>query len=64
SWRGSAFAGSLKMDYIARLAGSPMQEVEQIRIPGASRIRHLRQGPDGAIWVLAAGNGTLYRLSA
>ena len=64
SWRGSAFAGSLKMDYIARLAGSPMQEVEQIRIPGASRIRDIRQGPDGAIWVLAAGNGTLYRLSA
>ncbi|MEM6578604.1 MAG: PQQ-dependent sugar dehydrogenase [Pseudomonadota bacterium] len=63
-WRGSAFAGSLKMDYIARLSGNPMREVEQIRLPGVSRFRDIRQGPDGAIWVLSAGNGALYRISA
>lgn len=63
-WRGSAFSGSLKMDYITRLSGSPMREVEQIRIPGANRIRDIRQGPDGAVWVLAEGNGALYRLTA
>ncbi|MEO1139091.1 MAG: PQQ-dependent sugar dehydrogenase [Pseudomonadota bacterium] len=63
-WRNSIFVGSLKFDYIARLAGSPLTEVEQIRIPGASRIRDIREGPDGAIWVLAAGNGALYQLSS
>ncbi|MEM6481430.1 MAG: PQQ-dependent sugar dehydrogenase [Pseudomonadota bacterium] len=63
-WAGSAFSGSLKMDYIARLSGGPFREVEQIRIPGASRFRDIRQGPDGSIWVLSVGDGALYRLSS
>ncbi|MEM9497991.1 MAG: PQQ-dependent sugar dehydrogenase [Pseudomonadota bacterium] len=63
AWRGAAFVGSLKQDYLSRIAGDPMREVEQIRLPGARRIRDVREAPDGAIWVLAAGNGSLYRLS-
>lgn len=62
-WRGSLFVGSLKFDYISRLSRRPMKEVEQIRIPGAERIRDIREAPDGSIWVLAAGNGSLYRMS-
>ncbi|MEM9129971.1 MAG: PQQ-dependent sugar dehydrogenase [Pseudomonadota bacterium] len=62
-WRGSLFVGSLKFDYISRLSGDPLKEVEEIRIPGAERIRDIREAPDGSIWVLAAGNGSLYRMS-
>lgn len=64
AWRDSFFVGSLKFDYISRLSGSNLREVEQIRLPGASRIRDIREAPDGSIWVLAAGNGALYRLTA
>lgn len=64
AWRDSVFVGSLKFDYLSRLSGSPLREVEQIRIPDASRIRDVREGADGAVWVLAAGSGVLYRLSA
>lgn len=62
-WRGSFFVGSLKFDHIARLSGSPVQEVEQLKGPQTSRVRDIREAPDGSIWVLSVGNGALYRLS-
>ncbi|MGH1356576.1 MAG: PQQ-dependent sugar dehydrogenase [Thalassovita sp.] len=61
-WRGDAFVGSLKFDYIARLSGAPLQEVEQIKLPESLRVRDVRTGPDGAIWFLSEGQGALYRL--
>lgn len=63
-WQGDAFVGSLKFDYIARLDGSPLREVEQIKGQATSRVRDVRVGPDGALWFLSVGNGTLYRLVA
>ncbi len=62
-WRGDAFVGSLKFDYIARLDGSPLREVEQIRAEATARVRDVREGPDGALWFLSIGNGTLFRMS-
>ena len=61
-WSGDMFAGSLKFDYISRLEGAPLQEVEQIQGDSTQRVRDVRQGPDGALWFLSVGNGALYRM--
>ena len=63
SWSGDMFAGSLKFDYISRLEGTPLREVEEIRGDSTQRVRDVRQGPDGDLWFLSVGNGALYRLS-
>ncbi len=62
-WRGDIFVGSLKFDYIARLSGSPLQEVEKIKTPETARVRDIIEAPDGAIWFVSAGNGTIYRMT-
>ncbi|WP_425100509.1 PQQ-dependent sugar dehydrogenase [Tropicibacter sp. S64] len=61
-WDGNAFIGSLKFDYIARLAGDPLREVEQISSPETGRVRDVAQGPDGRLWFLSVQDGALYRL--
>lgn len=61
-WRGDAFVGSLKFNYIARLEGNPLQEVEQIGGDSTARVRDIREGPQGGIWFLSVGEGTLYRM--
>ncbi|MBA85013.1 PQQ-dependent sugar dehydrogenase [Thalassobius sp. S69A] len=61
-WRGDAFVGSLKFDYIARLSGQPLQEVAQIKTPETLRVRDVQTGPDGALWFLSEGQGALYRI--
>lgn len=61
-WDGSAFVGSLKFDYIARLSGEPLREVEQIKSDETIRVRDVRQGPDGRLWFLSIGNGALYAM--
>jgi glucose/arabinose dehydrogenase len=63
-WNGDMFVGSLKFDYIARLEGSPLREVEQIKGDTTQRVRDVRQGPNGDLWFLSVGNGALYRMSA
>lgn len=62
-WRGDIFVGSLKFDYISRLSGPPLREVEQIAADQTARVRDIREAPDGSIWFLAVGDGALYRLS-
>lgn len=62
-WNGNMFVGSLKFDYISRLNGAPLREVEQIKGDSTQRVRDLRQGPDGALWFLSVGNGALYRMA-
>ncbi len=62
AWAGSAFVGSLKFDYIARLAGDPLAEIERIESDATIRVRDVRQGPEGGLWFLSVGNGALYRL--
>ncbi len=62
-WRGDIFVGSLKFDYIARLDGTPLREVEQLKSGQTGRIRDIREAPDGSIWFLSISDGVLYRLS-
>lgn len=62
AWLGDAFVGSLKFDYIARLSGTPLREVEQIRAPETLRVRDVRTGPDGALWFIAEGRGAVFRV--
>ncbi|MEM6304808.1 MAG: PQQ-dependent sugar dehydrogenase [Pseudomonadota bacterium] len=64
AWRGDIFVGSLKFDYIARLEGSPLREVAQIKNDATLRVRDIVEGPDGAIWFISVGNGSVYRLTA
>lgn len=62
-WQGNAFIGSLKYNYISRLAGEPLAEVERLENDDTLRVRDVRQGPDGALWFLSEGNGALYRVT-
>ncbi|WP_417721322.1 PQQ-dependent sugar dehydrogenase [Salipiger sp.] len=61
AWDGDALVGSLKFDYIARLSGDPLAEVERLASDATIRVRDVAQGPEGDIWFLSEGNGTLYR---
>lgn len=62
-WRGDMFVGSLKFSYISRLDGSPLRELEQIKGSQTERVRAVAEAPDGAIWFLSVGKGTLYRVT-
>ncbi|MFK7755167.1 MAG: PQQ-dependent sugar dehydrogenase [Sedimentitalea sp.] len=62
-WRGDLLVGSLKFDYIARLSGSPLREVEQIKAPETRRVRDVVQGKDGAIWFVSVDRGAVYRIA-
>lgn len=62
-WKGDIFVGSLKFDYIARLSGNPLREVEQIKGPETRRVRDIIEAPDGSIWFISVGEGAVYKLS-
>ena len=65
-WRGHVFVGALQHDYIARLAPDGPEKLRAaggIEGPETARVRDVREGPDGAIWFLSVGNGTLYRVT-
>lgn len=62
-WRGDIFVGALKSDYISRLDGAPLREVEQIKGPQTERVRDIVEAPDGSIWFISVGQGAIYRLS-
>jgi aldose sugar dehydrogenase len=62
-WRGDAFVGSLKFDYISRLDGRPLHEAERIKGDETERVRDVVEAPDGSIWFISEGLGAIYRLS-
>ncbi|MGJ8617041.1 MAG: PQQ-dependent sugar dehydrogenase [Sulfitobacter sp.] len=62
-WTGDIFVGSLKFDYIARLAGTPLREVAQINTDATIRVRDIVEGPNGAIWFISEPQGTVYRMT-
>jgi glucose/arabinose dehydrogenase len=62
-WRGQMFIGSLKFDYIARVGGATLSEIEQIKGRETDRVRDIRQAPDGSVWFISEGRGTVYRIA-
>lgn len=66
AWKGNLFIGSLKFGYLARLELRDGKVVAEHKLleDGRARIRDVRQGPDGLLYVLTdAQNGQLLRLT-
>jgi aldose sugar dehydrogenase len=61
-WRGNILVGSLNSDFIARLGGSPLRELERIAGPETARVRDIREAPDGSVWFLSVGEGAVFRI--
>jgi aldose sugar dehydrogenase len=64
-WKGSLFIGSLKFGYLDRLqiAGGKVTREEKL-LAGVGRVRDVRQGPDGWLYVLTdASDGKLLRVA-
>lgn len=61
--KGNLFVGSLKFGYLARLELAQGKVVREHRLLGGERIRDVRQGPDGLLYVLTdSAQGSLLRL--
>ncbi|MDX9862141.1 MAG: PQQ-dependent sugar dehydrogenase [Rhodospirillales bacterium] len=64
AWRGDLLVGGLVSRGIVRLTLDGSRVVGEERIPLGGRVRDVRQGPDGAVYVLTdQANGKLLRLS-
>jgi glucose/arabinose dehydrogenase len=64
-WQGNLVVGSLKFAYLARLEldGNRVVREHKLLAERGKRIRDVRQGPDGLLYVLTdASNGELLRL--
>ncbi len=64
-WQGNAFVGSLKFGQLARLEmkGNKVVHEERLLNGKLGRIRDVKQGPDGLIYVITdEQNGAIYRL--
>ncbi|RMX04352.1 PQQ-dependent sugar dehydrogenase [Corticibacter populi] len=65
-WLGSFFIGSLKFGTLHRLkvAGDQVQQEERLLLGRGQRIRDVRQGPDGLLYLLTdSRNGRLLRVN-
>jgi len=65
AWRGNLFVGSLKFGYLDRIELQNGKVVAEHKLleDGRARIRDVRQGPDGLLYVLTdQSNGELIRL--
>lgn len=62
NWKGSILAGSLAFQYLERLEmdGTTVKSREKL-MEGLGRVRDVRQGPDGIIYVAVEGKG-VYQL--
>ncbi len=66
AWRGNLFAGALKYQLVARLVLEGNRVVREERCFGElqERIRDVRSGPDGALWLLTdSPEGRILRLA-
>jgi glucose/arabinose dehydrogenase len=63
-WRGNAFVGGLSSESVVRIEFDGTSAREAERFSMGKRIRAVKEGPDGAIWILEDGvDGQLLRLS-
>ncbi len=64
AWRGSLLIGGLVARAVVRLTLQGQQVTGEERIALGQRIRDVRQGPDGAVYVLTdEANGEILRLT-
>jgi len=65
AWRGSLFVGALSGQLLVRLAldGDRVIGEERLLEGLGIRVRDVRQGPDGFIYLLDEGRGRILRLS-
>ncbi len=62
SWRGSLVTGSLAKAYVSRLQIRNNRVVETKLLEGQGRVRNVKQGPDGNLYVSLEGPGRILRL--
>jgi len=62
-WRSSLFLGSLREQMLIRLTLSGDTVTAEERITGFGRVRDVREGSDGALYVLSESTGKLFRLT-
>ena len=65
AWKGSLFVGALAGQMLVRLEldGETVTKEERLLTALNERIRDVRQGPDGAIWLLTdSGSGRVLRV--
>jgi glucose/arabinose dehydrogenase len=66
SWKGNLFIGALAAALLVRLErdGDEITKEERLLRGLRERIRDVRQGPDGALWLLTDNpNGRILRLA-
>ena len=66
AWKGDAFVGGLAGQHIERLVldGDNVVAAEKLLVDLHKRVRDIRQGPDGALWVLTDEDpGEILRIS-
>jgi glucose/arabinose dehydrogenase len=65
-WNGSLFTGALRSAMLVRLTlnGNAVKSEERLLENLHERIRDVRQGPDGALWLLTdSSNGRVLRVA-
>ena len=68
NWKGNLFVGSLKFGFLDRIElsepfGGRVVRETRLLADGQQRVRDVRQGPDGLLYVLTdSANGRLLRL--
>ena len=62
-WQSSLFLGSLREQMLIRLTLNGDSVTGEERIGGFGRVRDVREGPDGARYVLSESMGKLFRLT-
>jgi glucose/arabinose dehydrogenase len=65
-WKGNLFVGALKFQLLVRLEldGEKITREERLLQDLGERIRDVRQGPDGALWLLTdSSNGRVLRVT-
>lgn len=64
AWKGNLFVGSLKFQYLDRIELSGGKVVREHKIEVGERVRDVRQGPDGFLYLLTdSSRGKLMRLA-
>jgi glucose/arabinose dehydrogenase len=69
-WQGDAFISGLSSQSLVRIEFDGVNAREAERIAMGMRVRAVKQGPDGALWILEdgregrGGQGRMFRLTA